>query len=396
MSIVLIALLVSACAATATRKEGPDSAATAGTLRVRSVEARVSPKAKEQLPDSIKFDLNALSSTVERAVAASNLKDPASANTLDVEITNVYIRGTVTAVMFGMFAGADNISGDVRVLDRTGRALRSFEVNASYAFGGRAGGQDSVRINYLYEKFAELTRDQLRDERQSDPGNGGRPQPLAHDPQHILAAFLRADRRIGVEPPVIVVAVATHVRRQHGTEELHVLRTEPVAPVPGAKGAADATVRIRHLRPMASTGSERCCASVSKRPATMSFVVEDKALGKCVVESHRLLEHACDPRGRMQGRTTLSHEERVDSGQGHRTGLRLLGAQQIYVFAQLARIGVKRSRPVRAIGHPAHLNVARIAHKQNDPIELAIERVIHRHLGCSNTLAATFGESRWT
>jgi hypothetical protein len=27
---------------------------------------------------------------------------------------------------------------------------------------------------------------------------------------------------------------------------------------------------------------------------------------------------------------------------------------------------------------------------------LAIERVIHRHLGCSNTLAATFGESRWT
>jgi hypothetical protein len=65
--------------------------------------------------------------------------------------------------MFGFLAGPDNISGNVRVLDPTGKTLRSFEISASYALGGFAGGQDSIRLNYLYEKFAELTRDQLRD-----------------------------------------------------------------------------------------------------------------------------------------------------------------------------------------------------------------------------------------
>ncbi|HKE39568.1 MAG TPA: DUF4410 domain-containing protein [Casimicrobiaceae bacterium] len=165
LSIAAIALLMTACAGTAVRTAGPNTASTAGALTVRSIEARVSPKAKEQLPENIKFDLDALSSTVERAIAASNLKDGAAANTLDVEITNVYIRATFSAVMFGIFAGPDNISGNVRVLDAGGSVLRSFDVSASYGFGGFAGGQDSVRINYLYEKFAELTRDQLRDQR---------------------------------------------------------------------------------------------------------------------------------------------------------------------------------------------------------------------------------------
>jgi hypothetical protein len=163
--IATIALVLAACAGTAVRKEGPDNAATAGTLKVRSIDAKVSPRAKEQLPDNIKFDLNALNSTIGRALSASGLQDTAAANTLDVEVTNVYIRGTFSAVMFGLFAGADNISGNVRVLDPSGNTLRTFEVSASYAFGGLAGGQDSIRLNYLYEKFAELTRDQLRDQK---------------------------------------------------------------------------------------------------------------------------------------------------------------------------------------------------------------------------------------
>ena len=162
---VTIALLLAACAGTAARKESPDSAASIGTLRVKSVEVRASPQAKEQLPDNIKFELNALSSTIERVLSTASLQDAVAADTLDVEITNVYVKGTLSAVMFGLFAGADNISGNVRVLDATGKALRSFEVSASYGLGGLAGGQDSIRLNYLYEKFAELTRDQLRDQK---------------------------------------------------------------------------------------------------------------------------------------------------------------------------------------------------------------------------------------
>jgi hypothetical protein len=44
-------------------------------------------------------------------------------------------------------------------------ALCSFEVTASYGFGGGGGVQDGIRITYLYEKFAEMTRDQLRDQK---------------------------------------------------------------------------------------------------------------------------------------------------------------------------------------------------------------------------------------
>ena len=163
LSIVAIAVLLCACAGTAVRKESADSPAAGGTLKVSSVQTRVSSGAKEQLPDNIKFDLNALNSTIERAISGSNLRDNAAQNTLDVEVTNVYIRGTFSAVMFGVFAGADNISGNVRVLGPNGSVLRTFAITASYAFGGAAGGQDSIRINYLYEKFAELTRDELRD-----------------------------------------------------------------------------------------------------------------------------------------------------------------------------------------------------------------------------------------
>ncbi len=160
-----ILLLATGCAGTVARKEAPEIQATAGVLKVKSVEVRTSPKAKEQLPDNIKFDLKALGATVERALSASALQEEAAGNRLDVEVTNVYVRGTFGAVMFGALAGVDNISGNVQVLDPSGRPLRSFEVSASYGFGGWGGGQDSIRINYLYEKFAELTRDQLRDQK---------------------------------------------------------------------------------------------------------------------------------------------------------------------------------------------------------------------------------------
>jgi hypothetical protein len=164
--IITTALFLSACAGTVVRKESQETTTAVGTLKVKSVEATTSPKAKEQLPDNIKFDLKALSSTIERALVASGLQDSGGTNTLDVDVTNVYIRGTFSAVMFGFLSGPDNISGNVRVLDPTGKTLRSFDVSASYAFGGFAGGQDSIRVNYLYEKFAELTRDQLRDQTQ--------------------------------------------------------------------------------------------------------------------------------------------------------------------------------------------------------------------------------------
>jgi hypothetical protein len=165
LMVVASVLFITGCAGTAVRKDSADIPAAAGVLKVKSVDVHTSPKVKEQLPDNIKFDPTAFSATIERTLTASGLEEGGSGNTLDIEITNVYVRGTFSAVMFGILAGADNVAGNVRVQDASGRVLRKFEISAGYGFGGWGGGQDSIRLNYLYEKFAELTRDQLRDQK---------------------------------------------------------------------------------------------------------------------------------------------------------------------------------------------------------------------------------------
>ncbi len=43
-----------------------------------------------------------------------------------------------------------------------GAEIDRFEVGASYALGGLAGGQDSARMGWLYEKFAEETINELK------------------------------------------------------------------------------------------------------------------------------------------------------------------------------------------------------------------------------------------
>ncbi len=58
-------------------------------------------------------------------------------------------------------AGDDHIKGDVLVRAPDGTELQSFSVNASYAFGGLGGGQDSVRMNWLYENFAKRVAEEV-------------------------------------------------------------------------------------------------------------------------------------------------------------------------------------------------------------------------------------------
>ncbi len=47
----------------------------------------------------------------------------------------------------------------VRAAD--GNTLQEFSVSASYALGGLAGGQDSTRLSWLYESFAEHVTEEL-------------------------------------------------------------------------------------------------------------------------------------------------------------------------------------------------------------------------------------------
>jgi hypothetical protein len=59
--------------------------------------------------------------------------------------------------MWGVMAGTDNVTGDVIVRDASGKQVRRFTVNASYGLGGFAGGQDDMRLGWLFDKFAEHT-----------------------------------------------------------------------------------------------------------------------------------------------------------------------------------------------------------------------------------------------
>lgn len=58
-------------------------------------------------------------------------------------------------MMWGAMSGNDAIHGEVVVKDASGKTVDSFKVTASYALGGWGGGQDAMRMNWLYEAFAK-------------------------------------------------------------------------------------------------------------------------------------------------------------------------------------------------------------------------------------------------
>lgn len=80
---------------------------------------------------------------------------------VDVIVTDIRTRSGFAAVMFGFMAGDDRIVGTVALADENAAQQDSFQISASYALGGLVGGQEGVRMGYLYEKFAELTAVEL-------------------------------------------------------------------------------------------------------------------------------------------------------------------------------------------------------------------------------------------
>lgn len=128
---------------------------------VTQVVALMSPDAAKLQADNPQFNREELSTRLRNRLEAKGLTAPTATHRVEIVVTDIRVRGAFAAIMFGVMAGNDHVTGTVRVLDPAGRALRSFEVNANYAFGGLAGGQDSVRMNWMYDKFAELAAAEL-------------------------------------------------------------------------------------------------------------------------------------------------------------------------------------------------------------------------------------------
>jgi hypothetical protein len=125
--------------------------------RFHTVSVGLSEEAQSKLAKNREFSPDALKDTVKRALEAKGLLNENADYSVNITVTDVRVRSMFSAVMFGAMAGDDRIVGTVTLTDNTNKPVTSFEVSVYYALGGVLGGIDRVRMDWLYEKFAELT-----------------------------------------------------------------------------------------------------------------------------------------------------------------------------------------------------------------------------------------------
>ena len=152
----LLAFALAGCAGTIQRESN------AGAMRIggatyANVNVVLTDDARRMQADNPQFNVRELSDYIRRRLESGELLRTDGTHTVEVTIDSFRVRSAVAAVLLGIMAGTDNIQGHVRVLDRNGRAVHSFKIDASYGLGGWGGGQDGMRMNWLYDKFSELT-----------------------------------------------------------------------------------------------------------------------------------------------------------------------------------------------------------------------------------------------
>lgn len=160
VSVVVAAVILGGCASGVSRT--PSAAGgqvhTMGFKQFSKVSLTLTNEAKEKMADNLKFNPDELLSHVKRALDSRSLIGNVSDQQLpkvEVVVKDMRVRSNFSAVMWGFMAGADSIRGDIVLTDPSGKELDRFEVSASYALGGLAGGQDTARMGWLYETFAE-------------------------------------------------------------------------------------------------------------------------------------------------------------------------------------------------------------------------------------------------
>ena len=134
----------------------------AGSKRIqggtyRTVEVVLSDSARKLQADNIQFSVRELSDYVRRRLESSDLLRVDGEYRVEITVENFRVRSVAAAVIFGVMAGSDSIDGYVKVYDPKGKQVHAYKVSASYGLGGLAGGQDGMRMNWLYDKFSELT-----------------------------------------------------------------------------------------------------------------------------------------------------------------------------------------------------------------------------------------------
>lgn len=164
--VVATTSLLAGCASAVTRAPGVavERAGLTTNNQVGSVSLSLTDDARKKATENLKFNQDELLNHVRRALEANSLLNgnpDKPRPTLEVQVKDIRIRSNFSAVLWGVLAGADSVAADVVLKDLAGKEIDRFEVSVSYALGGSAGGQDSARMGWLYEKFAEETLKEL-------------------------------------------------------------------------------------------------------------------------------------------------------------------------------------------------------------------------------------------
>lgn len=143
-----------ACASSVERPQGPSTYTYDGS-KFGKVEMTVREDATEDPNDRVRFEQDKLQEMIQRKLEVSGLLDDGSLKKVSVEITDIRIRSSFNAFMWGFMAGDDHIDGQISLIGEDGKPVHHFNVSASYALGGFAG-MNETRMSWLFEKFSEL------------------------------------------------------------------------------------------------------------------------------------------------------------------------------------------------------------------------------------------------
>ncbi|MGE5539216.1 MAG: DUF4410 domain-containing protein [Gemmatimonas sp.] len=168
-TIVAAALLLAtaACASGVTRDVNLDLSRpqlSSTGQKAGQVTVAMSPEVEQRLAGTIRFDRQRLQNTIQSALHTKGVltpNDDPTLPTVEVNLTDVRVRSTANAVLFGIMAGDDRINGTVVVRSPDKAEMQKFNVTTSYGLGGFGGGQMEARMSWLYEEFAKQVANEL-------------------------------------------------------------------------------------------------------------------------------------------------------------------------------------------------------------------------------------------
>lgn len=265
--ILAAAALLNACAGTV-KRDTPQNVSKFAGANYASVEMNLSNEAKKMQSDNSQFSATELKAFIDRKLDAASLLNPTSNYRVSVTIESFRVRSAVAAVMFGIMAGTDSITGRVYVM-QNGRSIHSFVVDASYGLGGMMGG-DSTRMNWLYDKFAELTVKELAGETEKtnlvrkESGAPIAPPPMNNAVQPQAATVLQVPMVTAASLPVRVAPAAS------GFADVYDIAKLPVTSDSCKKLYAEWLGKA-NPKAFSISGVGRCFYSFSTNPADKSL-----------------------------------------------------------------------------------------------------------------------------